>query len=71
MSASPAYSAYQPKPAWIIAALVAYWLLGQTNAWLPAWLEKSLGFGGVVAGRWLHPGRSLRTLNREAAPLAA
>ncbi|MFX1672357.1 MFS transporter [Paraburkholderia sp. A2WS-5] len=35
-----------------LLGFVAYWLLGQTITWLPTYLEKGLGFGGVVAGRW-------------------
>lgn len=35
-----------------LLGFVAYWLLGQTITWLPAYLEKGLGFSSVVAGRW-------------------
>ncbi|WP_408734183.1 MFS transporter [Paraburkholderia bannensis] len=31
---------------------VAYWLLGQTITWLPAYLETGLGFSSIDAGRW-------------------
>lgn len=30
----------------------AYWVLGVTLTWVPAYLEKGLGFSSVVAGRW-------------------
>lgn len=30
----------------------AYWLLGVTLTWVPAYLEKGLGFDSMAAGRW-------------------
>jgi MFS family permease len=33
-----------------LLGFVAYWLLGQTITWLPTYLEKGLGFGGIAAG---------------------
>lgn len=34
-----------------LLGFVAYWLLGQTITWLPTYLEKGLGFGGIASGR--------------------
>lgn len=31
----------------------AYWTIGLNLTWLPSYLEKALGFDGVVAGRWV------------------
>lgn len=35
-----------------LLGFAAYWLLGQTITWLPAYLEKGLGFSSIDAGRW-------------------
>lgn len=35
-----------------LLGFVAYWLLGQTITWLPAYFEKGLGFSSLDAGRW-------------------
>ena len=35
-----------------LLGFVAYWLLGQTITWLPTYLERGLGFGSIVSGRW-------------------
>ena len=35
-----------------LLGFVVYWLLGQTITWLPAYLEKGLGFGSIASGRW-------------------
>ncbi|SAK89259.1 major facilitator transporter [Caballeronia calidae] len=29
-----------------------YWMLGANMTWLPTYLEKALGFSGIVSGRW-------------------
>ncbi|WP_321962642.1 MFS transporter [Paraburkholderia sp. J7] len=34
-----------------LLGFVTYWLLGQTITWLPTYLEKGLGFGGIASGR--------------------
>ena len=35
-----------------LIGFAAYWSLSQLLTWLPTYLEKGLGFPGVIAGRW-------------------
>ena len=35
-----------------LLGFTAYWMLGQNLMWLPAYLEKGLGFPSIDAGRW-------------------
>lgn len=35
-----------------LMAFCAFWLLGVTLTWVPAYLERGLGFDSVAAGRW-------------------
>ncbi|SAL85895.1 MFS transporter [Caballeronia choica] len=35
-----------------LLGFAAYWMLGQNLMWLPAYLEKGLGFPSIDAGRW-------------------
>jgi sugar phosphate permease len=35
-----------------LLGFAAYWILGVSLTWLPAYLEKGLGFSSVQAGRW-------------------
>ena len=35
-----------------LLGFAAYWSLSQLLTWLPTYLEKGLGYSGVVAGRW-------------------
>jgi MFS family permease len=35
-----------------LLGFAGYWTLGMSLTWLPAYLEKGLGFGNVQAGRW-------------------
>ncbi|CAE6822082.1 MFS transporter [Paraburkholderia domus] len=36
----------------LLLGFAAYWMLGLTLTWLPAYLQKGLGFDSVSAGRW-------------------
>jgi MFS family permease len=35
-----------------LLGFATYWMLGQNLTWLPAYLEKGLGFPSIEAGRW-------------------
>nr|WP_061124306.1 MFS transporter [Caballeronia catudaia] len=35
-----------------LLGFAGYWMMGANMTWLPTYLEKALGFSGIVSGRW-------------------